>query len=81
MRRKDPSSTLQGTGCRGNCSWHLFSFHLRACAKSAMFKCGRDRAILEEVIEAVRRWAAFAEQAGLSKAQTEQIARAHCLQF
>nr|MDA3915288.1 hypothetical protein [Oleiagrimonas sp.] len=53
----------------------------RACAQSAMLKRGRDKVILEEVIETVRRWPAFAEQAGLSELQTEQIARAHRLVF
>jgi len=51
----------------------------RACAKLAMMKRGRDKAILEEVCDAVSRWPQFAEQAGVSPAQTQQIARAHRL--
>ncbi len=35
----------------------------RACARTAMLKRGRDRAILEDVVEAVRRWPEFAEKA------------------
>lgn len=51
----------------------------RACAKLAMMKRGRDKSILEEVCDAVSRWPQFAEQAGVSPVQTQQIARAHRL--
>lgn len=53
----------------------------RACAKTAMLKRGRDKVLLDEVRDAVRRWPEFAEQAGLSDAQCEQIGRAHRLAF
>ena len=49
----------------------------RACAKTAMLKRGRDRAMLEDVVEAVRRWPEFAEKADLTEEQIAQIARAH----
>ena len=53
----------------------------RACAKSAMLKRGRDKAMLDEVRDAVRRWPAFAKQAGVSATQRKQIGRAHRLRF
>ncbi len=53
----------------------------RACAKAAMLKRGRDRAMLEDVVEAVRRWPEFAEKARLPEVQIAQIARTHRLQF
>lgn len=53
----------------------------RACAKAAMLKRGRDKVILEEVRQAVRRWPEFAEQAGVAATQRRQIARAHRLEF
>ncbi len=53
----------------------------RACAKTAMLKRGRDRAILEEVVEAVRRWPEFAEKAGLTHVLSDQLARAHRFLF
>lgn len=60
---------------------HFTLDDFRACAKTAMLKRGRDKAMLEEVCTAVRRWPEFAEQAGLSRTRTDQIARAHRLQF
>jgi serine/threonine-protein kinase HipA len=53
----------------------------RACAKAAMLKRGRDKALLDEVRDAVSRWPEFAQQAGLSDVQREQIGRAHRLVF
>ncbi len=53
----------------------------RACAKAAMLKRGREKVLLDEVRDAVRRWPEFAQQAGLSDAQREQIGRAHRLAF
>lgn len=53
----------------------------RACARAAMLKRGRDKAILEEVRAAVRRWPEFAAQAGVAAAQRKQVARAHRLDF
>ena len=46
-----------------------------------MLKRGRDKTILDEVRDAVRRWPEFAEQAGVPDAQREQISRAHRLSF
>jgi len=48
-----------------------------ACAKVALMKRGRAAAILAEVQEAVRRWPAFATQAGVAEPWTEQIRQAH----
>ncbi len=53
----------------------------RACAKSAMLKRGRDKALLDEVRAAVRRWPEFAEKAGLMDVQIARIANAHRLEF
>jgi serine/threonine-protein kinase HipA len=53
----------------------------RACAKSAMLKRGRDKALLEQVTEAVGRWPAFAKQAGVTPQQRKQIARSHRLKL
>lgn len=53
----------------------------RACTKATILKRGRDKAILDEVREAVRRWPEFAEEAGVPAAQRKQIARAHRLDF
>lgn len=53
----------------------------RACAKAAMLKRGRDKSLLEEVCACVRRWPEFAEQAGLTDAQTAQIGRSHRMRF
>ncbi|MGA9828992.1 MAG: HipA domain-containing protein [Rhodanobacteraceae bacterium] len=53
----------------------------RACARAALLKRGRDKALLNEVCAAVKRWAEFAGQAGLTNAQSVQIARAHRLRF
>lgn len=53
----------------------------RACAKAAGLKRGRDKALLEEVCEAVSRWPVFANQAGVPDTQRKQIARTHRLKF
>ncbi|MFA5939500.1 MAG: type II toxin-antitoxin system HipA family toxin [Sinimarinibacterium sp.] len=53
----------------------------RACAKRAMLKRGQDKAILEEVCDAVSRWPEFARQAGVTDVQRKQIVRAHRLKF
>lgn len=54
---------------------------LDACAKSAMMKRGRAKAILAEVQAAVERWPEFAAEAGLSEPVWERIRRAHRLVF
>lgn len=51
----------------------------KACAKVAMLKRGRDAAILDEVLAAVRRWPEFAADAKLSQAWTSKIANVHRL--
>ena len=53
----------------------------RACARAAMLKRGRDKLILDEVRDAVRRWPKFAREAGVVAVQRRQIARAHRLDF
>ena len=52
-----------------------------ACAKAAMLKRGRDKAILEEVCDAVRRWPEFARQADVPVTQRKQIARSQRLKW
>ena len=51
----------------------LDDFH--ACAQVAGLKRGRDRGMLSEVVEAVKGWPHFADQAGVRKTQRDQIAR------
>lgn len=53
----------------------------RACAKHAGLKRGRDKLLLEEVLAAVKRWPAFAKQAGVSEAQRKLIGRAHRVRY
>ncbi|MGH8506607.1 MAG: type II toxin-antitoxin system HipA family toxin [Stenotrophobium sp.] len=53
----------------------------RACARSAMLKRGRDKTMLEEVCEAVRRWPKFAKEAGVPPTQIRQVGRTHRLRF
>ena len=53
----------------------------RACAKTAMLKRGRDKAILQEVCDAVARWPEFAKQAAVPDVQRKQIGRTHRLRF
>lgn len=48
----------------------------RACARVAKLKGGRDRAILDEVIETVRRWPEFAAQAQVLEPHRQMVARA-----
>ena len=45
----------------------------RTCAKSALLRRGLADGILEEVRAAVARWAEFAEGAGVSPMQKDQI--------
>jgi serine/threonine-protein kinase HipA len=52
-----------------------------ACAKSAMMKRGRARAIVESVQAAVGRWAEFSEMAKLSAAWRDTITQTHRLSF
>lgn len=52
---------------------------LRACAKVAMLRRGRERILLDEVRATVRRWSEFAQAAGLSDRWTAQIAAQHRL--
>lgn len=52
---------------------------LDACAKSAMMKRGRAKAILAEVQAAVERWSEFAAQAKLTDEVKDKIQRAHRL--
>jgi serine/threonine-protein kinase HipA len=54
---------------------------IRACAKLAGLKRGRDKAMLEEVSEAVSRWPTFAKEAGVVDAQRKQIGRTHRLKL
>lgn len=54
---------------------------IRACARHAGLKRGRDKIILGEVCEAVSRWPAFAKEAGVTDAQRKQIGRAHHLKL
>ena len=52
---------------------------IRACAKAAMLKRGREQSLLEEVSAVVRRWSEFAEQAGVPADTQKRIARTHRL--
>jgi serine/threonine-protein kinase HipA len=52
-----------------------------ACAKSALMKRGRAKAIIDEVREAVARWPEFAAQAALADESREQIQKTHSLSF
>jgi len=54
---------------------------LDACAKSAMMKRGRAKAILAEVQAAVERWPEFAAKAKLTDEVNDKIQRAHRLTF
>ncbi len=53
----------------------------KACEKSSMLKRGRAALILEEVMEAVRRWPDFAASAGVSDAWAAKIRKSHRLEF
>ena len=52
-----------------------------ACAKSAMMKRGRAKAIVAAVLAAVERWDEFATEAKLTDEVREKIQRAHRLNF
>jgi len=55
-----------------------FTLHdLQTCANAAQMKRGRAMTIMNEVVEAVRRWPDFASQAGLSDMVTATIERTH----
>jgi serine/threonine-protein kinase HipA len=54
---------------------------LEACAKSAMMKRGRAKAILAEVQAAVERWPEFAAKAKLTDEVMRKIQRAHRFTF
>lgn len=54
---------------------------LKACAKTAMMKNGRAKAILGEVTEAVGKWDGFAEQADVGVAWRKPIAATHRLRI
>ncbi len=52
-----------------------------ACAKSAMMKRGRARAIVQEVTTAVQQWPEFAATAKLTSTARDAISRTHRLSF
>ncbi len=52
-----------------------------ACGETIALKRGRALAMLEEVIDAVRRWPAFAKEAGVAEVDIVRIQRAHRLSF
>ncbi len=52
-----------------------------ACAKSAMMKRGRAKAILAEVQAAVERWPEFAAEAKLRDEVSEKVQRGHRVTF
>jgi serine/threonine-protein kinase HipA len=56
---------------------HFTLDDLRAVAETASMMRGRAEAILDEVVEAVARWPAFAAQAGVEEQRVEQIAATH----
>ena len=51
------------------------------CARSAQMKRGRAMAMLDDVLDAVRRWPEFAAQARLDEALRDRIQRTHRLSF
>jgi serine/threonine-protein kinase HipA len=52
-----------------------------SCAKTAMLKRGRAKAIVEDVLDAVRQWPAFAEAARIPDEWMQKIRAAHRLRF
>jgi serine/threonine-protein kinase HipA len=52
-----------------------------ACAKSAQMRRGRARAIIQEVVDAVKRWPEYAEAAQVKPEWTQQIQAQHRLRF
>jgi serine/threonine-protein kinase HipA len=52
-----------------------------ACAATAGLKRGRDRDLLVDVIDAVKKWPRFADAAGVLGTQKELIQREHQLKF
>jgi serine/threonine-protein kinase HipA len=53
----------------------------KACATVAGLPQGRERRMLDDVIEAVGQWPAFARDAGVDETQAAQIRNAHRLRF
>ncbi|MEX2515616.1 MAG: HipA domain-containing protein [Gammaproteobacteria bacterium] len=49
---------------------------LKACAKTASMKRGRDKKIVDEVEQSVSRWKQFANDAGVEPGQRDQIQKA-----
>lgn len=54
---------------------------VEACAKSALTKRGRMKAIVEQVRAALERWPEFAQQAQVTDAWRQQIQHSHRLRF
>lgn len=52
-----------------------------ACAQVGVMKRGRSRAILDEVVAAVRRWPEFAYRAGVPEDWIRRVATAHRLEW
>lgn len=53
----------------------------RACADKALLKQGRYKSLVNEVMDAVRRWPEFAAEAGLSPDWMDKIQKTHRLSF
>lgn len=53
----------------------------RACARAAQLQRGRSDAMLEEVVEVVRRWGDYASEAGVTRDKAEAVQAAHRLSF
>jgi serine/threonine-protein kinase HipA len=51
----------------------------RDAARTVSLKRTRADAILDEVIDAVRRWPAFAQDAGIDESAIDAVARTHRL--
>ena len=56
-------------------------FDFVACARSSMMKRGRAETIMNEVVNAVRRWPEFAAQAQVANKVSRQIQETHRLTF
>jgi serine/threonine-protein kinase HipA len=53
----------------------------RACARNASIKRGRAEDLLQQVLDAVRKWPEFADKSGVPGAIAERIHAAHRLEF
>lgn len=53
----------------------------KQCGKSALMKRGRAKTIVQEVIEVVSRWPLFAQEAGVDRVWSSEIAQKHRLHF